>query len=75
MVGFPVEKVSVPYSMKESQSNGVSENSDKELVMHIFSITKVVASWTLFVGIFIVVLNVLFHDSNIPTGEMIKMFG
>jgi len=23
MVGFPVEKVSVPYSMKESQSNGV----------------------------------------------------
>ena len=28
MVGFPVENVSVPYSMKESQSNGVSENSD-----------------------------------------------
>ena len=25
MVGAPVEKVSVPYSMKESQSNGVSE--------------------------------------------------
>ena len=31
-----------------------------------FSATKVVASWTLFIGIFIVVLNVLFQDSNIP---------
>ena len=75
MVGFPVEKVSVPYSMKESQSNGVSENSDKELFLAYFSITKVVASWTLFIGIFIVVLNVLFQDSNIPSVETIKMFG
>ena len=40
MVGFPVEKVSVPYSMKESQSNGVSENSDKEPFSCIFQLPK-----------------------------------
>ena len=60
MVGAPVEKVSVPYSMNESQSNGVSESSYmKNVVLHI-SGTKVVASWTLFIGIFIMVLDVLF---------------
>ena len=52
----------------------VSENSDKELFHAYFSITKVVAFWTLFVGIFIVVLNVLLQDSNMPAGETIKMF-
>ena len=73
MVGAPVEKVSVPYSMNESQSNGVSGNSYKGLFLHI-SATKVVASWTLFIGIFIMVLDVFFQDSNIPERQMLKKY-
>ena len=43
----------------------------KDIFLHI-SATKVVASWTLFVGIFIMVLDVFFQDSNVPKRQKLK---
>ena len=54
--------------MKESQSNGVSgKNSDlkKPKTKNIY-VTKVIASWALFVGVFIPVLDMFLQNVNMP---------
>ena len=54
--------------MKESQSNGVSgENSDLKIPKNKnIYVTKVIASWALFIGIFISVLNMLLQNVDMP---------
>ena len=52
---------------------GCLETHIKDFFLHI-SATKVVASWTLFIGIFIMVLDVFFQDSNIPERQMLKKY-
>ena len=73
MVGLPVEKVSVPYNMNESQSKGVSENRANKGPLLRITATKVIASRTLFIGIFIMVLDVFSQDSKIPGKDIFKM--
>ena len=54
--------------MNESQSNGVSgKNSDlkKPKNKNIY-VTKVIASWALFVGVFIPVLDMFLQNVNMP---------
>ena len=54
--------------MKESQSNGVSGKSSdlkKPKNKNIY-VTKVIASWALFIGIFIPVLNILLQNVDMP---------
>ena len=54
--------------MKESQSNGVSGKSSylkKPKNKNIY-VTKVIASWALFIGVFIPVLDMLLQNVDIP---------